>query len=237
MCRPGPSVGHSANHAFKFHASAVITMYAQLLSRLSTGAVQRAHAAFELGVQVLLVATLVRLEHDWLWGIGSLAVKRTVGSQSDARALLLVCGVILGWAMLLSPKFRTGLLRERFVPFGPGATYTGLALTVVGLGFALWARFTMGRTWSGLITVQEGHKVVRSGPYAIVRHPSYAGFMLATLGTAIVHGEVAGLVGTALVVICWGYKSRLEERFMIEQFGAKYEDYRRYVKALIPGVW
>jgi len=61
--------------------------------------------------------------------------------------------------------------------------------------------------------------------------------MLATLGTAIAHGEMAGLVSTALVVICWGYKSLLEERFMIEQFGAEYEQYRREVKGLIPGIW
>lgn len=70
-----------------------------------------------------------------------------------------------------------------------------------------------------------------------MRHPIYAGFMLATLGTAIVFGEVGGLVSTALVVICWGYKAHLEESFMVEQFGAEYEDYRHHVKALIPGVW
>ena len=172
-----------------------------------------------------------------IWAISGLSVKDTVGSRSDARARLLVYGVMLGWFILFSRGFRTGLLAERFVPMGPAAAYTGLALTVVGLGFALWARFAIGRNWGSLITVQEGHKVIRSGPYAIVRHPIYSGFMLATLGTAIVFGVVGGLVGTALVVVSWGYKSRLEERFMVEQFGAEYEDYRRHVKALIPGVW
>jgi protein-S-isoprenylcysteine O-methyltransferase Ste14 len=60
--------------------------------------------------------------------------------------------------------------------------------------------------------------------------------MLATLGTAIVFGQVAGLVSTALVVLSWGYKSRLEEGYMIEQFGAEYEQYRHEVKGLIPGI-
>jgi len=172
-----------------------------------------------------------------IWAISGLTVKTTVGSRSDARARLLVWGVMLGWLILFSPGLRQGLLGERFVPMGPAAAYTGLALTVVGLGFALWARFAIGRNWGGLITVQEGHKVVRTGPYAVVRHPIYSGFMLATLGTAIVFGKVGGLVATALVVLSWGYKSRLEERFMIEQFGAEYEDYRHHVKALIPGIW
>ena len=120
---------------------------------------------------------------------------------------------------------------------GPATDYIGLALTIAGLGFAVWARFVIGRNWGGMITVQQDHKLMLRGPYAIVRHPIYSGFMLATLGTAIVLGEIGGLVSVALIVIAWGYKARLEESVMIEQFGAEYEEYRRKVKGLIPGVW
>ena len=172
-----------------------------------------------------------------IWAISGLTAKDTVGSRSDARARLLVWGVWLGWFLLFSRGSRFEWLAERIFPMGPASAYTGFALTAVGLGFALWARLAIGRNWGGLITVQEGHKVVRTGPYAIVRHPIYSGFMLATFGTAIVFGQVAGLIATALVVLSWGYKSRLEERFMIEQFGSEYEDYRHQVKALIPGIW
>ncbi len=172
-----------------------------------------------------------------IWAISGFTVKNTVGSRSDVRARLLVWGVMLGWFLLFSPRFQPGLLSERFVPMGPAAAYIGFLLTVAGLGFALWARFAIGRNWGGLITVQKDHKLVRSGPYAIVRHPIYSGFMLATFGTAIAFGEISGLVATALVVLSWGYKSRLEERFMIEKFGAEYEQYRHEVNALIPGVW
>jgi protein-S-isoprenylcysteine O-methyltransferase Ste14 len=99
-----------------------------------------------------------------IWAISGLTVKETVRSKSDARARLLVWGVLLGWFILFNPNFRPGLLKERFVPTGPATAYTGLALTVVGLGFALWARLAIGRNWGGAITIQEGHKVVRSGP-------------------------------------------------------------------------
>jgi len=172
-----------------------------------------------------------------IWAISGLTVKDTVRSKSDARARLLVWGVWLGWIILFNQNFRPGLLAERFVPLGPAAAYTGLALTVVGLGFAAWARFAIGRNWGGAITVQEGHKVVRNGPYAVVRHPIYSVFMLATFGTALVIGQVGGLVSTALVVLCWGYKAHLEESFLVEQFGTEYEQYRHDVKGLIPGVW
>jgi protein-S-isoprenylcysteine O-methyltransferase Ste14 len=108
---------------------------------------------------------------------------------------------------------------------------------VIGLAFAVWARFSIGRNWDGLVALKENHQLMRSGPYAIVRHPIYSGFMLATFGTAMVGGKVAGLVSTALIILAWGYKSRVEEEFMIKQFGAEYEQYRHDVKALIPLIW
>lgn len=69
-----------------------------------------------------------------------------------------------------------------------------------------------------------------------MRHSIYSGFMLATLGTAVMQGELHGLLALALIVTVWGYKSRVEERFLVKQFGSEYEQYRR-VKGRIPFVW
>jgi protein-S-isoprenylcysteine O-methyltransferase Ste14 len=115
--------------------------------------------------------------------------------------------------------------------------YVGLAITEVGLAFAILARIYIGKNWSALIQVKEGHELIQSGPYAVVRHPIYSGLMLATLGTAIAYGELSGFIGFVMVVGAWAYKSRLEEAAMAEQFGALYEKYRSHVKALIPFVW
>jgi protein-S-isoprenylcysteine O-methyltransferase Ste14 len=172
-----------------------------------------------------------------LWAILGFAVKQTVGSRSDVRARIAVWGVLLAWLILFTDDMRPGVLAARFLPVDPTVAYIGLGITILGLGFAVWARFVIGRNWGGLITVQQDHKLMRNGPYGIVRHPIYSGFMLATLGTAIIVGQIGGLISVALIVISWGYKARLEETLMVEQFGAEYEDYRRHVKALIPGVW
>jgi len=172
-----------------------------------------------------------------LWAILGFAVKQTVGSRSDVRARIAVWGVLLAWLILFTDDMRPGVLAARSLPVDPTVAYIGLGITILGLGFAVWARFVIGRNWGGLITVQQDHKLMRNGPYGIVRHPIYSGFMLATLGTAIIVGQIGGLISVALIVISWGYKARLEETLMVEQFGAEYEDYRRHVKALIPGVW
>ena len=173
-----------------------------------------------------------------LWAILSFTVKQTTGSRSDVRARIAVWGVLLAWLILFSDEFRPGLLAVRFLPpMNLRMAYVGLGITIIGLGFAVWARLVIGRNWGGLITVQQDHKLMRKGPYGIVRHPIYSGLLLATLGTALILGQIGGLVSVALIVISWGYKARLEEALMVEQFGAEYEDYRHHVKALIPGIW
>jgi protein-S-isoprenylcysteine O-methyltransferase Ste14 len=129
-----------------------------------------------------------------------------------------------------------GPLAWRLLPAWPAIAWTGLALTVIGCAFAIWARLSLGRNWSGTVTVKEGHQLMRRGPYAVVRHPIYSGGLLALLGTALVVGELRGLLGVALAFLGWGTKLRLEEAFMSEQFGAEYTRYRREVKALIPFV-
>jgi protein-S-isoprenylcysteine O-methyltransferase Ste14 len=105
------------------------------------------------------------------------------------------------------------------------------------VAFAIWARFYLGRNWSGTVTVKQDHKLIRTGPYAVVRHPIYAGFGLAILGTAIAIGEVRGLAATVTALIGMALKSRLEEEFMTEQFGAEYVQYKKDVKAMIPFIW
>jgi protein-S-isoprenylcysteine O-methyltransferase Ste14 len=172
-----------------------------------------------------------------LWWIPGFTTKRAIASRSRWRAHAAVWVVGAAWWLLLSRGLWRGPLAWRFLPLTPLGAYIGLAVTTTGLAFSIWARFYLGRNWSAFITVKEDHKLVRSGPYAIVRHPIYSGFMLATLGTAIAYGQVAGLISVALIVGAWGYKSRLEETAMTEQFGQEYERYRREVKGLVPLLW
>jgi protein-S-isoprenylcysteine O-methyltransferase Ste14 len=110
----------------------------------------------------------------------------------------------------------------------------GLLMVIAGLAFAIWARVHLGRNWSGTVTVKENHELIRSGPYAIVRHPIYTGLLLAILGTAIVVGEWRGLLAFCFLTIALVLKLRREERFMEESFPDTYPSYCAQVPALIP---
>src|ERR1700731_3436596 len=83
----------------------------------------------------------------------------------------------------------------------PLAAGTGLAFTVAGLCFAVWARMHLGKYWSGRISLKENHRVIQTGPYAWVRHPIYSGLILALFGTAITLGTISAFAGFAFMLI------------------------------------
>ncbi len=109
------------------------------------------------------------------------------------------------------------------------------ALLAASFGFCWWARRHLGRLWSGFVTLKEGHRVVDTGPYGLVRHPIYSGVMAAALATALIRASPMALAGFVLVVVGFAMTARIEERFLREQLGGDaYDSYRRRVPMLVP---
>jgi protein-S-isoprenylcysteine O-methyltransferase Ste14 len=168
------------------------------------------------------------------WLVSALGTRRTVRRESLVARLgyvlpLLIGGVLIGVHRAPWP----GWLSVRLWPHSPWPPRLGLVLVTVGLLFAVWARVHLGRNWSGIVTVKEGHELIRTGPYALVRHPIYTGLITAVLGTAVISATVRAALGLAVIAVSLVLKSRIEERFMRETFG-EYARYRREVPALVP---
>jgi protein-S-isoprenylcysteine O-methyltransferase Ste14 len=170
------------------------------------------------------------------WVITAISAKRSLRRQSSAARLYHLLFMTAVFSLLFRQDLRIGLLRLRIVPASPQAAYIGLALTSLGAAFAIWARSTLGGNWSASVTVKENHSLVHYGPYRFVRHPIYAGGLLAMLGTAVVYGEAGCFVAVALAFVGWWLKARIEEEFMTQQFGEDYRRYQKDVKQLIPFV-
>ena len=116
-----------------------------------------------------------------------------------------------------------------------GGAYALAAVMLVGLSLTWWARIYLGPLWSSVITRKEGHKIIDTGPYALMRHPIYTGLIIALLATAAAEGRATALVGAALVVFGVWLKARTEERFLMAELGAEiYASYCRRVSMLIP---
>ncbi|HKW01158.1 MAG TPA: isoprenylcysteine carboxylmethyltransferase family protein [Vicinamibacterales bacterium] len=171
-----------------------------------------------------------------VWVVAAVTTKRTVRRESGPARLAQLGLNVTAWMLMTNRVRAHSVLDARFVPDTPQVAWIGVALALAGAAFALWARFTIGRNWSGTITLKSEHELITRGPYSIVRHPIYTGLLLTLLGTALVVGEWRGLAAVALAFIGWKWKSLIEERVMVGQFGPAYETYRQRVKALIPFV-
>lgn len=135
--------------------------------------------------------------------------------------------------------FLFGVVRGlRFLPLwrlSEAALWLCFVAVVVGIAFAWWARLHLGSLWSGSVQAKEGHRVVDTGPYAIVRHPIYTGMQVVASATAIARGSGDALLGAALVILGFWMKARLEERFLAQALGeAAYAGYRARVPMLVP---
>ena len=130
-----------------------------------------------------------------------------------------------------------GFAHSRFLPDSVIYLWIGLTMTFAGVMFAIWARVTLGRNWSGIVTVKRDHELIRTGPYALVRHPIYTGITFAVFGTAIFIGEIKSLIVVVAMLSVFTYKMKIEEQFMTEQFGSEYASYRQTTKALVPFLW
>ncbi len=170
------------------------------------------------------------------WWAISKNVKETERQESAASRLARLVLIASAVALLWLPRVPPRLLDERFLPPGAWCFWGGAAVTAGGLLFAVWARHHLGKNWSQAVTLKQGHELITGGPYALVRHPIYTGFLLGFAGCAVALGEWRGLLAVALVFGALWHKLKLEEKWMRAQFGEKYEAYSRRVKALVPFV-
>ena len=142
---------------------------------------------------------------------------------------------IVAGALLFTPWMAQGLSEEPVWHVGEGGTYVLEGLILAGMSFTWWARIHLGRFWSSAITRKEGHRVIDTGPYGLVRHPIYTGLIGAVLATGAAIGTVAALLGALLIAFGLWQKARVEEGFLTTELGADvYGPYRRRVPMLVP---
>lgn len=119
-----------------------------------------------------------------------------------------------------------------------GMQIAGLVIVLLALALLIWARTHLRGLYSGHVEVHAGHRLVTSGPYRVIRHPSYAGFIIMALGIAIGYSSLIGLISAFLLLLPGlAYRIKVEEKLLIEQFGDEYSAYQLRTRILIPGIW
>jgi protein-S-isoprenylcysteine O-methyltransferase Ste14 len=132
-----------------------------------------------------------------VWLLAAVSTKRAVYRESRAQRLRYWVPLVIAYLLLLRGRQLPYPLNLRVIPHAASIAWAAAVLCMVGLAFALWARITLGRNWSGVVTLKEGHELVERGPYRFVRHPIYTGILTMFFATALVQGHVAGFCGRA----------------------------------------
>jgi protein-S-isoprenylcysteine O-methyltransferase Ste14 len=168
------------------------------------------------------------------WLISALRIKRAKQIEGSASRYLRMSLTVLVFVFLFSPSARIGWLGKRFVPRSEAIAVIGAVVTALGVGLAVWARRTLGQNWSAAVTLKESHELIRSGPYARIRHPIYSGVILGLLGTALAIGEWRALVGAAVLFASYFIKSRKEENLLAHEFGPAFQEHRSRTGMFLP---
>lgn len=167
----------------------------------------------------------------WLyWLVAAFSMKR--GRVPWSRDI----GVRAGIVVVVYVLVRVGVFRHQGLQTDPWRAGFGLALWVVGLAFAVWARVNLGRNWGTPMTQKVDPDLVTSGPYRFVRHPIYSGILAAGIGTALALTWL-WLIAVALAGSYFVYSATVEERYMTEKFPVTYPAYKRATKMLVPFVF
>ena len=165
----------------------------------------------------LLTAGLVWVVFWIYWFISAWTARSPLKRRQSRWSWIMFILVWCFW-VLYSSVSSPGFLVQRALPDSLVIGLSGTILTLSGLSFAVWARVHLGKYWSSMPAIREDHKLIRTGPYSLVRHPIYTGILVGFAGTAIIIGEPLGLIAFFLILVVCFWKIRVEEKYLEEEF-------------------
>jgi protein-S-isoprenylcysteine O-methyltransferase len=167
-----------------------------------------------------------------------LAIAKRRGSRNAAadagslRLIWITVALSLTAALLVAGAFPEGRFRDVEL-----MRAVGIAIFVVGAALRWYAIFYLGAYFTVDVRVAESQRVIDTGPYRFVRHPSYTGVLLEFLGFALCIGNAWSMLLLIPLVIVFLYRIRVEERALQQGLGEAYASYQRRTKRLIPFVY
>lgn len=160
----------------------------------------------------------------------------STGDQEDRGNRWVIAA--LGVTGLLSAYLPAYAERMEFWTFGGDAVrWIGVGVLAVGGVVRILPTYILGNRFSGLVAIQPGHRLVTNGVYGVIRHPSYLGLMLYSVGWALVFRSGVGLLLVALMVPPLLARIRSEETLLRTHFGGEYEQYQARTWRMIPGLY
>src|SRR5271169_5383380 len=189
-------------------------------------------AFFSHPALIALAIALIAILGAALFSDGNLSA----GEREDrANRWVIVAFSLIGLLAAYLPAYTD---RKGFwILDGDAVRWLGVALFILGGVLRIWPVFVLGRRFSGLVAIQPGHTLVTTGIYGVIRHPSYLGLLINSLGWGLAFRSGVGVMLTALTIVPLVARVRAEEALLRSNFGAGYDAYRARTSRLIPGIY
>jgi protein-S-isoprenylcysteine O-methyltransferase Ste14 len=144
--------------------------------------------------------------------------------------IITIVGVVGLIMYLLSPPWWTWT----HLPLGEYSQWAGIIVSIIPIFYLVWVHRHLDTEWSIALEIQEGHKLITTGPYKRVRHPMYLGVFVYTIGLCIISLDILVILFFSFTI--WVNYRRIpsEEQMMIDQFGDEYLEYMKKSGRLIP---
>ena len=208
---------------------------AAIIALLSCAVVAGAAGGWEFVRRPVGIVLLVVWFYWWLttaWyrplGLASKYSRRGVGMTLILIPMYLIMLVVIPWEYrhYTGPIPRNGLL-----------AWLGLALLVAGALLGAWAMRIQSGTYTMRLNVASDQKLIKTGPYAIVRHPGYLGNIIAVFGLSLALSSLVGVALTVVAVVGILIRIRREEQMLLAEFGDQYRAYMQRTRQLLPLIY
>ena len=174
-----------------------------------------------------------------LWGVSEVFISSRLRTKGDSgrdagtlKYVLIAAYASIGVAVYIT-LHDDGVLAEP-TPAG----YIGLAAIILGVVVRAYAILTLRRFFTVNVTLQEGHRLIRTGPYRFIRHPAYTGTLLSFYGFALATENIwAAIILIVPITLAFAMRVKVEEAVLRQGFPEEYPDYERTTRRLVPFVY
>jgi protein-S-isoprenylcysteine O-methyltransferase Ste14 len=184
--------------------------------------------------QLVLVLKWTWVAFGVYWLIAARRVKAARTTESPIYRIFRLLLLVITFTLLFAEWTAVGSLGRHFFPQTQLLAYIGFASALAGMGIAIWARMSLGQYWSDKIVLKVDHQLVRSGPYARMRHPIYSGVLLGVAGSALVVDEWRGVLALLLLLANYTVKAKREDAILAEAFAQDFEVHKKSAGFLLP---
>jgi protein-S-isoprenylcysteine O-methyltransferase Ste14 len=155
--------------------------------------------------------------------------------EARSNRWVILVFVIIGFLNAYLPAYTDR--KQVWTIDGDTVRWLGVILFTAGGALRIWPVFVLGKRFSGLVAIQSGHTLVTNGVYGRVRHPSYLGLLINSLGWSLAFRSGVGVTFTLLLVLPLISRISAEENLLRAHFGEEYSAYCSHTWRLVPGVY